>query len=329
MIWTEKYRPKTLKDFIGNAGVVKVADNWMNKWKSGTPMLQILILHGRSGIGKTTLAHCLAEHHGCAVSEMNASDERNVANIKRAIQTNGIRGIDSKRRLTILDEADSISKSAQKVLVSKIKLVKQPMIMLVNDMDKIIPELKNISLKLEMKKPTEMQRIMFAKEIIELEHLEPWDLKKVIETSESFRDILHLLYFDTFGDDFKDDVEGNKMELITAMLQGTICSDVIHIAPDELLRFVYQNKNHSILRDVDVCLRVANDTKNYRPWAYAFAILELQRFRGVVRRPKNEFKAKPHSTNDVKIDKTPRPIVKKVHSVNTIKPKSKGLFSHM
>ena len=126
MIWTELYRPKTLKDFIGNRNIVKVSKKWLEGWWEGKAILPILILHGRSGIGKTTLSHCLGAEYDCSISELNASDERNVKNMRRAIQITGVSGLHTKHRLTILDEADHMSKASQKLLVSKVKLIKQP-----------------------------------------------------------------------------------------------------------------------------------------------------------------------------------------------------------
>jgi len=329
MIWTEMYRPKSLKDFIGNRNIVSAAKRWMEMhWKGRAP-LPILILHGRSGIGKTTLSHCLAADFDCAITELNASDERNVGQIKRAIQFTGVAGLDKKKRLTILDEADNLTKSAQQLLVSKAKLLKQPMILLVNDMDKIILDLQKISLKLEMKKPTDMQKLSLAKEIIEEEGIEPWDLKKVVESSESFRDLLNNLFFDAYGEAFADDKEGNKLELIGAMLRGEVGSERLKIAPEELLRFVYQNKIHHILRDVDVWLTVAKQTGNYRLWAHAFAVMELQRHRGEVRRPKGEFKARAQKR---KVEVKPRKVMgtsKKIKATKAIVKRSNSLLKHL
>lgn len=329
MIWTEVYRPKTLKDFIGNRNIVRASKAWMESWRKGKPILPILILHGRSGTGKTTLSHCLGVEFRCAISELNASDERNVKNIKRVIQITGVAGLDTKYRLTILDEADYMNKKAQKLLVEKVKLIRQPMILLVNDMDRIIPELKKISLRLELRKPTNQDKLMVAREIIEQEGLEPWDLKSIVEGSESYRDLLNALLIDVHGRGFKDDYEDDKLGLIGAMLRGRIGSERLKISPEELLRFVYQNKIHSSLRDIDVWLRVAKTTGNYRLWAHSFAILELQRYDGEVRRPKGEFKSRGRKKpGEKKPTKKVKGKVKKVDRAPIIQ-QSTDLLSHL
>ena len=329
MIWTELYRPKTLKDFIGNRNVVKVSKRWLEGWWEGKAILPILILHGRSGIGKTTLSHCLGAEYGCAISELNASDERNVKNMRKAIQTTGISGLDTKRRLTIFDEADSMSKAAQKLLVDKVKLVKQPVILLVNDMTRINRELKNISMVLEMKKPTKMEKLDLAKEIIEIEGaFDILDMKSIVESSESFRDLLNNIFFGVYGSDFADDYEDDHLGLIGAMMRGQIGSERLKISPDELLRYVYQNKINPTLRDVDVWLTICKRSGNYKLWAHSFAILELQRHDGAIKIPRSEFKKSDTKKPVKKVAKKPAIKSRKIHTKNVANPKSAGLLSY-
>jgi len=329
MIWTEAYRPKNLKDFIGNRHIVRASKGWMESWQKNKPILPILILHGRSGIGKTTLSHCLADEFKCAISELNASDERNVKDMKRAIQNTGIAGLDTKYRLTVFDEADNMNKKAQKLLVDKVKLIKQPVILLVNDMDRIIPELQKISLRLELRKPSEMEKLMLAKEIIEAEGIEPWDLKAIVNSSESYRDLLNSLLIDVHGRGFQDDYEDNNLGLIEAMLRGKIGSERLKISPDELLRFVYQNKIHSSLRDIDAWLTISKTTGNYRLWAHSFAILELQRYDGEVKKPKSEFKSRKDKKKIEKIPPKKTEIKAKKVGSSVKANKSSGLLSHL
>jgi replication factor C large subunit len=319
-MFIEKYRPTTLKDFIGSQDIIRASQKWAEAWFNGKALLPYLILHGKSGIGKTTLSHCLAEHYGCAISELNASDERNVGAIKQAIQTNGMTNIlgSSKRRLTILDEADHLTKASQLILASKSKLLKNPVILLVNDLERIIPELQKLSIKIQMREPTNQQKLLLAKDIIAKEGLQPWNLKEIILSSRSFRDLINNLYCDTYGDDYKDDFEGDHLELIGAMMKGEVSSERLKMTPEEVLRFVYQNDIHSYLRDIDLWLTLAKRSGNYRMWAHSFAVMELQRFRGLIRKPKNEFKAKNKPKKADK--KTEKPSLK----IQKVKPQKVG-----
>ena len=52
--WVEKYAPKTLSDVAGNQFAVKDLREWAQSWLKGIPENRAIILHGRSGTGKTS-----------------------------------------------------------------------------------------------------------------------------------------------------------------------------------------------------------------------------------------------------------------------------------
>ena len=74
--WVEKYRPKLLKDIVGNEDTVSRLQIIANEGN-----LPHIIISGPPGIGKTTSINCLANqllgpHVKDAVMELNASDDR-------------------------------------------------------------------------------------------------------------------------------------------------------------------------------------------------------------------------------------------------------------
>ena len=60
MLWTDKYRPQTLDEVVGNNKEKKIIEDWVKNWKNGNPQ-QPLLLVGPPGIGKTTLALIIAK----------------------------------------------------------------------------------------------------------------------------------------------------------------------------------------------------------------------------------------------------------------------------
>ena len=148
MDWTEKYRPKSLDDVIGNPGAVSTLRMWAESWDNGIPEKRAVVLIGSPGIGKTTSAEALARDMGWTLIEMNASDQRT----GQAIEDVAIRGsrfntfsddgsyLDSEkgqRKLILLDEADNFFGNADRGAIPVItKLIKeslQPVILIVND----------------------------------------------------------------------------------------------------------------------------------------------------------------------------------------------------
>ncbi len=146
--WTEKYRPKSLSQIVGNEAAAGAMKRWGMSWKNGVPRLKALTLQGDPGTGKTSAALALAGDMGWDVIEMNASDHRNAASIKKvaglgsAGQTFSLTGeflssTEGRRKLVILDEADNLfgreDYGGAKAIVDTIRESGQPIILIVND----------------------------------------------------------------------------------------------------------------------------------------------------------------------------------------------------
>lgn len=146
--WTEKYRPKSLSQIIGNEAAANAMRRWGESWTSGVPRIKALTLQGEPGTGKTSAALALANDMGWDAIEMNASDHRNAASIKKvaglgsAGQTFSPTGEflssnQGHRKLVILDEADNLfgreDYGGAKAIVETIRESGQPIILIVND----------------------------------------------------------------------------------------------------------------------------------------------------------------------------------------------------
>ena len=114
--WIEKYRPAKLSQIVGNKRIIS---NLQSISESGN--LPNLILAGPPGTGKTTsvlaLAHeLLGENFKKAVIELNASDERGINVVRDKIKRFAQQKIplpEGRHKIIILDEADSMTSSAQ------------------------------------------------------------------------------------------------------------------------------------------------------------------------------------------------------------------------
>lgn len=106
-IWSEKYRPKTLDEYVGNIDVVTKVKRMIENNDVST-----LLLHGKAGTGKTSLAKLIVNNMECEYIYINASDENSVdtvrTKIKNFVSTVSLEG----QKIVILDESDFLSASA-------------------------------------------------------------------------------------------------------------------------------------------------------------------------------------------------------------------------
>ena len=110
-LWVEKYRPNTLQTYIGNDHLKSKVSVYL---ESGD--VPHLLLFGRAGTGKTTLAKLIVNNIDCDYLYINASDENSVdvvrEKVKNFASTLGFKDM----KVIILDECDYITPNAQAAL---------------------------------------------------------------------------------------------------------------------------------------------------------------------------------------------------------------------
>lgn len=111
-LFTEKYRPQSVKDCILPE---RMKDTFLNFIKAGK--IPNLLLTGKAGVGKTTVAKALCRDLGVNYLFINSSDERGIdtlrVKIKEYASTVSLTG---GQKVIILDEADYITPEAQAAL---------------------------------------------------------------------------------------------------------------------------------------------------------------------------------------------------------------------
>src|SRR3989338_5244981 len=145
-IWTEKYRPRYLKDLVGQQHIVKRLESFV-KNKS----LPHCLFAGPAGVGKTTCALCIAqEFFGNAWKsnflEINASDERGIDTIRVKVKDFArTMPLGGSFKIIYLDEADSLTKDAQHALRRTMEKYSETtrFILACNYMSKIIPPIQS------------------------------------------------------------------------------------------------------------------------------------------------------------------------------------------
>lgn len=217
--WTEKYRPRSLRDVVGNPSAAAAMRQWAEQWDRGIPDKRALVLMGTPGIGKTSSAEALARDMGWGIVEMNASDQRtgdairNVALRASYFNTfddggNFMSVKDGGRKLVVLDEADSLfgnaDRGAMPAINELIKSARQPVILIVNDFYELSRKssaVKTETLQISFRKPTASAIGAVLTRICEAEgaEVDPAAVSRIAENANgdmraAIRDLESLVY---------------------------------------------------------------------------------------------------------------------------------------
>ena len=104
-IWTEKFRPSKIDDCILPDNIKTVAKSFVAQGD-----LPNMILSGGPGMGKTTLALAMCKELGIVPMFINGSEESGIDVLRTKIKDfASALGLDGKRRIIILDEADYLN----------------------------------------------------------------------------------------------------------------------------------------------------------------------------------------------------------------------------
>ena len=98
-LWTEKYRPQQLDEYVGSDDVKIKIKNWLQQGD-----IPSLLFYGPAGTGKTTLAKIIAKQLDSDVLYINASDENSIDTLRDKIKGFSATAGFSKWKIVILDE---------------------------------------------------------------------------------------------------------------------------------------------------------------------------------------------------------------------------------
>jgi len=196
-MWSEKYRPGTISEMVGNEESRSEIMEWVVKWKKGT---KPLLLVGPPGIGKTTIAFLIAKQFGYDMIGLNASDVRSKSRINE-ILTPVLGNVSVLGTpMIFVDEVDGIhgrgDYGGAAALVEILKESTVPIILAANNdtlekMKNIKKTVKTISFK---KIPPRLLRV-YLENILKKENtkLSPGSLIKVIDKSRGdIRSMINL-----------------------------------------------------------------------------------------------------------------------------------------
>ncbi len=142
-MWSQKYKPKNLKEFVNQRDALEKFLNWIKKGKKD----KALLFFGPPGVGKTALVEAYALENKLDLIELNASDYRSSAQIKEVLGSSATQAsLFKKGKIFLIDEIDGLAGIEDRGGATEIiKIIKEsvhPIILTANN--PYHPKLKNL-----------------------------------------------------------------------------------------------------------------------------------------------------------------------------------------
>jgi len=189
-LWVEKYRPQTLADYVGNETIKETIQQYLDN--NDIPHL---LLYGKAGTGKTTLAKLIVNTIKCDFMIINASDENNVDTVRNKVKGFASSVGFSGFKVIILDEFDYMTPNAQAILRNLMETFSKHcrFILTCNYIEKIIDPIQSRCQSFAITPPTKKDVAVQVAKILDAEKI-TYDIKNVADiVSSYYPDIRRIL----------------------------------------------------------------------------------------------------------------------------------------
>ena len=214
-LWVEKYRPIKLDDYVGNEHLKEKVSGYIE-----SEDVPHLLLFGRAGTGKTTLAKLIVKSIECDYMIINASDENNVDTVRNKVKNFASSQGFKKYKIIILVEFDYMTPNAQAILRNLMETFSKHcrFILTCNYVEKIIDPIQSRCQTFQIVPPSkkevavQLDKILKSEDIkYDVKDLVPIidssypDIRKIINTCQlnSVKGVLKLSKNDLLDSDFK------------------------------------------------------------------------------------------------------------------------------
>lgn len=181
-LWVEKYRPKKLEDYVGNDHLKQKISDYI-----ATGDVPHLLLFGKAGTGKTTLAKLIVNSINCDFMIINASDENNVDTVRNKVKSFASTIGFKDTKIIILDEFDYMTPNAQAILRNLMETFSKHcrFILTCNYVEKVIDPIQSRCQTFQIVPPTKRDVAIQISKILNAEKIqfEPKEIVPIVDAS--------------------------------------------------------------------------------------------------------------------------------------------------
>lgn len=256
-LWVEKYRPKTINEYVFHDASLKNSVEKMLKEKT----IPHLLLSGVQGSGKTTLSRILLNElqiDPLDVLSINASDENDVETMRNKIKSFISTYAMGNFKVVRLEEADYLTPNAQSVLRAMMEDYADVarFILTCNYENKIVPPLKSRCQHFRFAKPNVDDVKVYVYEVLSAESVKftgPLLEKYVAIGYPDIRKIINLVQQNSIDGklqppESKGETKDYKFALLEHIETGDwiearklACAEVAREEWEDVYRFLYEN----------------------------------------------------------------------------------------
>tara|TARA_Y100000593_G_scaffold91091_1_gene178994 strand:+ start:2421 stop:3326 length:906 start_codon:yes stop_codon:yes gene_type:complete len=269
-LWVEKYRPTDLSTYIGNEHLKSKVSIYLEN--EDVPHL---LLYGKAGTGKTTLAKIVVKNIDCDYMYINASDENKVDDVRNKVKTFASSVGFKDLKVVILDECDYLTPNAQAALRNLMETFSKHcrFILTCNYVERIIDPIQSRCQSYKVVPPSKKEVAQQMVNILNQESI-VYDLDDVaLIVNAGYPDIRRVINSaqrQVVGGELKIDnssiIQNNyKLQLLECLSNGNNFTDVRQLIADnsisdysELYRLLYDDVGaYSNGKDAECILAIA------------------------------------------------------------------------
>ena len=189
-LWVERYRPVSLENYIGNEHLKTKVSKYIS-----TGDIPHLLLHGKAGTGKTTLAKLLVSNVDCDQMYVNASDENNVETVRNKIKMFASSVGFKDLKVIILDECDFLTPNAQAALRNLMETFSKHcrFILTCNYVERIIDPIQSRCQSFQIIPPSKKEVAIHTSQILNTEGISFENEQIVTMVNSSYPDIRRII----------------------------------------------------------------------------------------------------------------------------------------